>query len=143
MNLDWEQRWLELFDGGLEQLMAYYPDNFEYEDTVLGIRIDNDREKLRALFATFDNADEHASKHFFNATRYHGDESGGCVEWTWRIDHKTDFLGLPSAGKTTTVTGMTIHKFLDGKIILERSVWDSGSLMRQLGMQAPDAVLAL
>src|SRR3546814_19493157 len=66
-----------------------------------------------------------------------GDEQGGCVEWTWEIQHTSDFLGLPSKGKTTKVRGMTIHKFREGKIILERSLWDTAGLMRQLGLPAP------
>src|SRR3546814_2210813 len=74
-------------------------------------------------------------KHYFNAARYHGDETGGCLEWTWEIHHRSDFLGLPADGKTTLVRGMTIHAFRDGKIILERSLWDTAALMRQLGLQ--------
>ena len=73
----------------------------------------------------------------FNATRYHGDEHGGCLEWTWEIEHRTDFLGLPAKGKTTFVRGLTVHKFEAGKITVERSLWDTGALMRQLGLQAP------
>jgi steroid delta-isomerase-like uncharacterized protein len=138
MNLDWEQHWLHLFNGNLDALMAYYPEDFEYEDLNLGIRIDNDKVKLRRLFQTFENVDPSASKHYFNATRYHGDERGGCVEWTWEIHHKSDFLGLPTAGRATRVRGMTIHRFRDGKIVLERSLWDTASLLRQLGLTAPD-----
>ncbi|MET0985573.1 MAG: ester cyclase [Steroidobacteraceae bacterium] len=137
MNLEWEQHWLQLFNKNLEALMAYYPEDFEYEDLNLGIRIENDKAKLRRLFTTFENTDPNASEHYFNALRYHGDEHGGCVEWSWEIRHKSDFLGLPAAGKTTQVRGMTIHKFRDGKITLERSLWDTASLMRQLGLKAP------
>lgn len=137
MNLEWEQNWLEQFDNRLEELMANYPEDFEYEDMNLGVRIDNDKPALRRLFQTFENKDPDASKHYFNATRYHGDEHGGVLEWTWEIHHSTDFLGLPSTGRTTNVRGMTIHKFRDGKIILERSLWDTAALMRQLGMAAP------
>ena len=137
MNLEWEQNWLQLFNNNLEALMANYPEDFEYEDMNLGVRIDNDKPKLRQLFKTFENAVPNRSKHYFHATRYHGDATGGCVEWTWEIHHTSDFLGLPSAGKTTKVRGMTIHRFRDGKIILERSLWDTASLLRQLGLRAP------
>lgn len=134
MNLEWEQNWLQQFNNNLEALMANYPQEFEYEDLNLGIRIDNDREALRQLFKTFENTDPNASEHYFNASRYHGDENGGCLEWTWEIHHKSDFMGLPATGKTTLVRGMTIHKFREGKIILERSLWDTASLLRQLGL---------
>ncbi|HCD56579.1 ester cyclase [Haliea sp.] len=134
MNLEWEQSWLEQFNDNLDVLMDNYPEDFEYEDLNLGIRIDNDRDALRRLFKTFENNDPNASRHYFNATRYHGDKNGGCLEWTWEIHHKSDFMGLPAAGKVTKVCGMTIHRFRDGRIILERSLWDTASLLRQLGL---------
>lgn len=137
MNLEWEQDWLKQFDNRLEELMANYPETFEYEDLNFGVRIDNDRQKLRRWFTTFENADPDKSRHYFNATRYHGDASGGCVEWTWEIEHSADFLGLPAKGKRTFVQGMTIHAFRDRKIVLERSLWDAAALIRQLGLQAP------
>jgi steroid delta-isomerase-like uncharacterized protein len=137
MNLEWEQNWLEQFDNRLEELMANYPDQFEYEDMNFGVRIDNDRAALRRWFKTFENVDPNASRHVFNASRYHGDAGGGSLEWTWEIEHRTDFLGLPAIGKKTFVRGITIHKFIEGKIVLERSLWDTAALMRQLGMQAP------
>ena len=138
MNLEWEQNWLEQFDNDLEALMENYTDNFEYEDMNLGVKIDNDKPKLRQLFKTFENADPNASKHYFKATRYHGDACGGTLEWTWKIHHKADFLGLPAVGKTTMVRGLTIHAFNEnGKIIVERSLWDTAALMRQLGLNAP------
>lgn len=140
MNLEWEQNWLEQFDNRIDELMANYTDTFEYEDMNFGVRIDNDRAALRRWFATFENNDPEASRHIFNADRYHGDERGGCLEWTWHIDHRTDFLGLPAAGKTTVVRGMTVHKFDGPHIILERSLWDTAALMRQLGLQAPQEI---
>jgi steroid delta-isomerase-like uncharacterized protein len=138
MNLEWEQNWLKQFDDDLDVLMDNYTDAFEYEDMNLGVRIDNDKAKLRQLFKTFENADPEASKHYFEATRYHGDARGGTLEWTWEIRHKTDFLGLPAAGRTTHVRGLTVHAFdQNGKIIVERSLWDTAALMRQLGLDAP------
>jgi steroid delta-isomerase-like uncharacterized protein len=138
VNLEWEQGTLEQFNDDLERLMENYTDTFEYEDMNLGVRIDNDKSRLCNLFKTFENKDPDASQHYFNASRYHGDARGGTLEWTWEIRHKTDFLGLPAAGKTTVVRGLTIHAFDEnGKIIVERSLWDTAALMRQLGLGAP------
>jgi steroid delta-isomerase-like uncharacterized protein len=138
MNLEWEQAWLEQFNNDLDRLMENYTDTFEYEDMNLGVRIDNDKDKLRRLFKTFENADPEASKHYFNAERYHGDAKGGALEWTWEIHHRTDFLGIPAAGKVTMVRGITLHAFDgNGKIVMERSLWDTADLMRQLGQPAP------
>jgi steroid delta-isomerase-like uncharacterized protein len=138
MNLAWEQNWLEQFDNRLEELMANYPERFEYEDMNLGVRIDDDKPALRRLFEMFENKDPNASKHYFSAVRYHGDAREGSLEWTWEIQHKTDFLGLPAIGKTTKVRGITIHAFdEEGRIVKERSLWDTAALMRQLGLDAP------
>ena len=137
MNLEWEQNWLQQFNNNLEVLMENYTDRFEYEDMNLGVRIDNDKPRLRKLFKTFENADPNRSIHHFDAVRYHGDECGGALEWTWTIEHRSDFLGLPATGKTTIVRGITIHAFDGDKIVLERSLWDTASLMRQLGLPAP------
>lgn len=138
MNLEWEQDWLQQFNGDLERLMTNYPDKFEYEDMNFGVRIEDDKPKLREWFKTFENRDPNASVHLFNAVKYHGAERGGALEWTWEIQHRTDFLGLPAAGKTTEVRGITIHAFDEnGKITVERSLWDTAALMRQLGLSAP------
>ena len=138
MNLEWEQGWLEQFNDDLERLMENYTETFEYEDMNLGVRIDDDKPKLRQLFKTFENKDPNASEHYFNAVRYHGDTRGGTLEWTWEIRHKADFLGLPAVGKTTMVRGLTIHAFDEnGKIVVERSLWDTAALLRQLGLTAP------
>ena len=37
MNLAWEQDWLEQFDNRLDELMANYPAEFEYEDINFGV----------------------------------------------------------------------------------------------------------
>ena len=137
MNLEWERNWLAQFDNDLDSLMENYTDVMEYEDINLGVKIDDDKPRLRRLFETFENKEPDASKHVFEAVRYHGDEHGGTLEWTWTIDHKGDFLGMPAKGHTTKVKGMTIHAFQSGKIVLERSLWDTAELMRQLGQPAP------
>lgn len=137
MNLHWEEKWLEDFDNNIDAVMDRWSEEFEFADLNLGIFIENDKQKLRRFFKTFENADPNVSKHYFKATRYHGDKNGGVCEWTWEVQHKNDFLGLPAKGKTTKVQGWTIHKFRDGKIVLERSLWDSAALQRQLGLPAP------
>ena len=142
MNLEWEQNWLEQFDNRLDELMANYGECFEYEDMNLGVRIVDDKNALRRLFETFENKDVNRSRHVFQATRYHGDAKEGTLEWTWEIQHVDDFLGLPTAGKTTMVRGITIHAFdADGRITKERSLWDTAALMRHAGLPAP-AVLS-
>ena len=49
MNLEWEQDWLGQFNNDLDRLMENYTDTLEYEDLNLGVRIDNDKAKLRII----------------------------------------------------------------------------------------------
>jgi hypothetical protein len=45
-----------------------------------------------------------------------------------------DFFSFPAAGKTTRTRGMTLIKYRNGKIILERSIWDVGTVLQQVGV---------
>ena len=54
--------------------------------------------------------------------------------WTAAGTHDGDLFGIPPTGKHATVTGITISRVSDGKIVEERTVWDTYGLMVQLGV---------
>jgi steroid delta-isomerase-like uncharacterized protein len=54
--------------------------------------------------------------------------------WTGTGTHKGELLGIAATGKETTVTGITIEKVKDGKIVESWTNWDTLGLMRQLGV---------
>ena len=56
--------------------------------------------------------------------------------WTWGGVHKGEFWGIAPTGKWAVVTGASFYRFVDGKIVEFRSVWDIAGLLEQLGVSA-------
>jgi steroid delta-isomerase-like uncharacterized protein len=133
MNLKWSQYWIGLFAHGTDELMTLYSPIFEFEDVNFDLRISNDLVALRGFFEGFIIADPSKSYNKFDVFDYVGDERLGSFQWTWETKHAGDFLGVPAAGKVTKTRGVTVMGWKDGKIILERSIWDAIPVLRQLG----------
>lgn len=133
MNLQWAQYWIGLFAGGTDELMTLYADKFQFEDVNFDLRIDSDLPALRAFFSGFQVADPDKSYNRFDVFDYVGDDRLGSFQWTWEAKHAGDFLGIDAAGKTTRTRGLTVMAWQDGKIVLERSIWDAAPVLRQLG----------
>jgi steroid delta-isomerase-like uncharacterized protein len=56
------------------------------------------------------------------------------VRWKLRGTHQGGLLGIPTTGKQVEVSGMTIYRIADGKIVEERGEEDASGLRRQLGV---------
>lgn len=56
------------------------------------------------------------------------------VRWTSTGTHTGDLQGIAPTGKSTSSTGITIARFMNGKIVEEWANWDTLGLMRQLGV---------
>ena len=52
--------------------------------------------------------------------------------YTFNGTHKGKLMDISPTGKQVTVRGMAIAQFANGKIIEERNLWDTLSLMEQL-----------
>lgn len=133
MNLKWAQYWIGLFADGTDELMSLYSPTFEFEDVNLDLRINNDLAALRRFFEGFVVADPSKSYNKFEVFHYVGDDTLGAFQWTWETKHAGDFLGVPAAGKTTKTRGLTTMGWKNGKIVLERSIWDALPVLTQLG----------
>ena len=61
---------------------------------------------------------------------------GDKVASRWRCvaTHRGEFMGVAPTGKQVTVTGLTINRILNGKIVEEWAEWDNLGLMQQLGV---------
>jgi steroid delta-isomerase-like uncharacterized protein len=57
-----------------------------------------------------------------------------ATRWTATGTHKGELLGIAPTGKQATVTGVTIDKLKDGKIVESWNNWDTLGMMRQLGV---------
>jgi steroid delta-isomerase-like uncharacterized protein len=47
--------------------------------------------------------------------------------------HTGDLLGMAPSGNAVSVQGVTIQRWVDGQVAEERAIWDSHSLMKQVG----------
>ena len=61
---------------------------------------------------------------------------GDKTDTRWQVSgtHQGEFLGIPATGKNALMTGMSIHRFVGGKIAEEWSNWDALGLLQQLGV---------
>lgn len=129
MNLTWAKEWMDLLSRGkIEQQMEMYADDVHYESVPRGYKV-NSKAKLLQGLSTFPTSGDH----LFTVTAYTGNADGGAAEWTWQVKHAGDFMGVPTEGKETTVKGVSVLTFKDGKIASEYSYWDAATILRQLG----------
>ena len=134
MNRDWAQYWINLFAAKTDELMTLYSPEFHFEDVNFGLTIDDDLPALRKFFENFVISDRSQGYNDFDVFDYVGDERLGSFQWTWETKHQGDFLGVPAAGKVTKTRGVTVMGWDEnGKIVLERSIWDAIPVMQQLG----------
>lgn len=56
------------------------------------------------------------------------------ARWTSSGTHSGELQGIPATGRRTTSSGITIARFVNGKIAEEWVNWDTLGLMRQLGV---------
>lgn len=134
MNLKWAQYWIGLFADGTDELMTLYDPGIQFEDVNFGLQINGDLAALRSFFEGFIIEDPAASYNKFDVFDYVGDDRMGSFQWTWETKHAGDFLGIPAAGKITKTRGVTVMGWNEqGKIVLERSIWDAIPVFQQLG----------
>jgi steroid delta-isomerase-like uncharacterized protein len=57
-----------------------------------------------------------------------------ATRWTAKGTHKGELLGIAPTGKESTVTGLTIDRIKDGKIVESWNNWDTLGMLRQLGI---------
>jgi steroid delta-isomerase-like uncharacterized protein len=54
--------------------------------------------------------------------------------WTGRGTHKGELMGIPPTGKQVTVSGLTISRVKNGKVVEEWQNWDTLGMLQQLGV---------
>ena len=55
------------------------------------------------------------------------------TRWTRQGTHQGELMGVAPTGNQVTVTGITIHRIAEAKIVEEWSNWDALGLMQQIG----------
>ena len=61
------------------------------------------------------------------------------TRWTATGTHEGDLDGLAPTGKSATVSGISVVRIVDGKIVEDYTQWDALGLMTQLGAVAAPA----
>lgn len=134
MNLEWCQRWIGLFAKKPDELIKLYSPEFLFEDINMGVRIENDLAALKAFQEAFVITNPEESYNHFEVFDYVGDKRLGSFQWTWEAKHAGDFFKVPAAGKISKTRGVTVMGWDgNGKITLERSIWDAWGVLEQLG----------
>ena len=57
-----------------------------------------------------------------------------ATRWTGRGTHQGELMGIPATGKQVTVSGITISRVKNGKVVEEWSNWDTLGMLQQLGV---------
>ncbi len=56
------------------------------------------------------------------------------IRWSFTGTHQGNLLGIPSTGRKVRLTGITIYRIIDGKIVEERGEEDFLGVFRQLDL---------
>ena len=56
-----------------------------------------------------------------------------ATRWTGRGKHDGELMGIGPTGKQVTVSGLTLSRLANGKVIEEYTNWDTFGMMQQLG----------
>jgi steroid delta-isomerase-like uncharacterized protein len=56
------------------------------------------------------------------------------TRWTSSATHQGELMGIPATGNRTGVSGFTISRISEGKLVEDWNNWDTLGLMRQLGV---------
>ena len=56
-----------------------------------------------------------------------------ATRWTARDTHKGTFRGIAPSGQAIQITGISIHRFVNGKIQESWDNWDALSMLRGMG----------
>jgi steroid delta-isomerase-like uncharacterized protein len=65
-----------------------------------------------------------------------GAEDKVVLRWSATMTHRGDHLGIPASGKPVRMTGITIARIADKKIIEGWDNWDQLGMLKQIGAYA-------
>ena len=70
-----------------------------------------------------------------------GAEDRVVVRWSGTMTHHGDHLGMAATGKAVRMTGITILRIRDGKIVEGWDNWDQLGMLKQIGVYASPQTL--
>jgi steroid delta-isomerase-like uncharacterized protein len=60
-----------------------------------------------------------------------------AIRWTMHSIHTGEYTGIPPTGRSVTISGMSIYRIADGKVVEDWSNYDGLGMMQQLGVIPP------
>jgi steroid delta-isomerase-like uncharacterized protein len=72
-----------------------------------------------------------------------GAEDKVVLRWSARMTPQGDTLGIPATGKPVRLTGITIARIVDGKIVAGWDNWDQLGMLQQIGAYGQRGDVAL
>lgn len=61
------------------------------------------------------------------------------TRWTASGRHDGELFGVPATGKDIEVTGISVERIRDGRIVEDWTLWDALGLMRRFGVVGPES----
>ncbi|BDZ39297.1 hypothetical protein GCM10025863_19110 [Microbacterium suwonense] len=138
LTREWAENNLRLFSVSADDVIAQWADEVMFEDPILE-QVHHDREVLRQSFIRYSNKDPEngIGIHTFTVEEFLSEPGQNPIvyRWKWVLKHASDFLGVPTNGKTIVTTGVNIDWFDDdGKVVREVAYWDFVKPALDLGL---------
>jgi steroid delta-isomerase-like uncharacterized protein len=70
----------------------------------------------------------------FEIDQLFGDGEFGAIRWTLTGTHRGELMGIPPTNRPVVIHGCTIGRLRQGKALHDWLYWDTGTLLRQLGV---------
>jgi steroid delta-isomerase-like uncharacterized protein len=82
----------------------------------------------------------------FPDTQVFVDDVFGCddqvaIRWHAKMTHSGEMLGIPATGKSVEITGMSIARISNGKIVAGWDNWDRLAMLEQIGVFTADTTI--
>lgn len=108
-------------------LKSYSEDFVQHTPALGDLRRSEHRELLASTFAAFPDA-----RWVVVDQISEGDKV--VTRWTFIGTHRGTFMGIAPTEKRVVFSGISIDRFVDGKIVEEWEEWDTLGMMQQLGV---------
>lgn len=123
-----ERFYEEVFNQGREEVLdeIISPDYMDYGHNPPGQGVEGAKQDYRDATAVF--SDTHYTIDELIAT-----EDKVIARWTGTYTHSGDFVGIPATGKKVSLTGISIYRLANGKLVETRNAVNWMGLLQQLG----------
>lgn len=108
-------------------LTELYPDCVYHSPMTGELRGETFRRFVNTMFAAFPDCHWTLEDQFAEGDKV-------VSRWTFTGTHRGEFMGIVPTNKRVRVSGMTIDRVVNGKIVEEWEEWDTLGQMRQLGL---------